>query len=174
MKTRLKLFVEKKYREIVKEIGKFRYRIFEKGETVPGDIYKNLSGIDTYNCAVVGTGDTISICSIELPEGEQFVIPKGEQVIVARLLRSDGSHGNPHYNADDQLIFPTMKGNIYRVPIKPWDTPDHIIPKDVNTTSIADAYKLPAEKSGPVDKYYERGAKLHVALSSVENIEKKE
>jgi len=162
MKKQLKLFLEEKYREIIRELGKFRYRIFNKGEKVPGNIFKNLSGINTYNCAVLGTGNTIGICSVQLPWGEQIVIPQGEQVIVARLFRSDGSHGNPHYNADDQLIFPATAGHIFRLARN--DAPDHYleIAKHTNIMSIADAYKLPTENTGPVDKYCERGATVPI------------
>jgi hypothetical protein len=159
-----KFFPEKKYREIIKELGVHRYCIYDKGETIPGDVFSKTLGIEEFNCVVAGTGGTDTIYTIRHPLERQVVIPSGEQVIVVRLLRADHKHGKPHYNADDQIIFPTVDGDILRLSRK--DAPDHYleIAKNANMLTIADAFKLPKDKSGDVEKYTERGAKLHVDL----------
>ena len=114
----------------------------------------------------------LSSCSVQIDSAQKLVIPKNEQVIVVRLLRFDDMHGSPHYNADDQIIFPTIDGDIVRLARK--DAPDHYIEiaEHTNISSIADAYKLPEFKFGSVDKYSEKGAKLQVELMPRKNKEK--
>lgn len=159
-----KLFPENKYKEIVKEVGVYQYCIYDKNESVPGGIFSGELNIQNYNCVVAGTGSTLSMYSVQIDHIQKIVIPKDEQVIVVRLLRFDDKHGSPHYNADDQIIFPTADGAIVRLARK--DAPDHYIEiaKHANISSIADAYKLPQNKYGSVDKYSEKGAKLQVEL----------
>lgn len=164
-----KLFPEKKYTEIVQEVGLYRYCIYNKDEKVPGGIFNKELSIQNYNCVVAGTGSTLSMYSVQIDPVQKIVIPKDEQVIVIRLLRFDNAHGEPHYNADDQIIFPTIDGDIVRLARK--DAPDHYIEitKHTNISNIADAYKLPHQKSGSVDKYSEKGAKLQVELVPYKN-----
>jgi hypothetical protein len=165
MSDKLKIFPEKGYKEILQEVGKFRYAIYDKGETVPGDVFRRTLAIEQYNCVVAGTGSTVSLCALSLPENKQVVIPQNSPVVVVRLLRKDDKHGVVHYNADDQIIFPTEEGNIFRLARK--DAPDHYlaIAAVSYTMPVADAFKLPLDKSGPIDKYSARGAKLHLNLS---------
>lgn len=159
-----KLFPERRYKEIIKEVGVYQYHIYDKDESVPGEIFQKELNIQNYNCIVAGTGSTLSMYSVQIDPVHKIVIPKNEQVIVVRLLRFDDRHGTPHYNADDQIIFPTVAGDIVRLARK--DAPDHYveIAQHTNISSIVDAYKLPDNKSGSVDKYTEKGAKLQVEL----------
>ncbi|MDD4893981.1 MAG: hypothetical protein PHW54_01535 [Candidatus Omnitrophica bacterium] len=159
-----KLFPENRYKEIVREVGIYQYCIYDKDESVPGGIFNKELNIQNYNCVVAGTGSTLSMYSVQIDPVQKIIIPKGEQVIVVRLLRLDDKHGSPHYNADDQIIFPTIDGNIVRLARK--DAPDHYIEiaKHTNISNIVDAYKLPEFKFGSVDKYSEKGAKLQVEL----------
>ena len=164
MTQKLKLFPEKKYDEILKEVGSFRYVIYEPGESIPGNIFSQSLEIENYNCVVAGTGDTLLPCLLALPTHKNIVIPQGSPVIVVRLLREDRSHGELHYNADDQIIFPTVEGNIFRLSRK--DAPDHYlqIAGTANILTIATAYSLPSDKCGPIGQYSERGARLYVDL----------
>lgn len=164
MSHQLKVFSEKSYTQIINEVGSFRYAIYNQGETVPGDIFSRVLGIEHYNCVVAGTGSTLSLCTLTLPYSKQVVIPQNSPVIVVRLLRADNTHNELHYNADDQIIFPTAEGHIFRLPRK--DAPDHYITiaGTANMLPIADAYQLPEQKSGPIAQYSARGAKLHIDL----------
>jgi len=164
----LKIFPEKQYREILDEVGSYRYAIYEQDELIPGNLFTKTLGIENYHCVVAGTGDTLSICTLILSNAKEIIIPQGSPVVVVRLLREDLSHGEPHYNADDQIIFPTVGGDIFRLPRK--DAPDHFfkIAGTANMLTIADAYHLPEEKSGPITQYSEKGARLHIDLFPVQ------
>jgi len=164
MLEKLKIFPEKGYKEILQEVGQFRYAIYGKDEAVPGGVFNRTLAIENYNCVVAGTGSTVSLCTLALPANRQVIIPQNSSVVVVRLLRQDEKRGVVHYNADDQIIFPTLEGHIFRLARK--DAPDHYltIATASNILTVADAYRLPAEKAGPIEKYSERGAKLHVDL----------
>ena len=164
MNPKIKMFPEDKYAQIINEVGSFRYAIYDQGEAVPGDIFSRISGIEHYNCVLAGTGSTISLCTLNLGHNKNVTIPQNSPVIVVRLLREDRTHGNLHYNADDQIIFPTTEGNIFRLPRK--DAPDHYlaIASSANMITLADAYSLPEEKTGPIAQYSEKGARLYVDL----------
>jgi len=160
-----KIFPEKGYKEILKEVGSFRYAIYDKDEPVPGRVFSRALAIEKYNCVVAGTGSTTSLCSLALSTEKQVVIPQHSPVVVVRLLREDKKSDVLHYNADDQIIFPTSEGNILRLTRK--DAPDHFL-KVANTAelgSIAKAYRLPEEKAGPIEKYSAKGARLYLDLS---------
>lgn len=165
MANKLDVFSEDSYKEILKEVGPFRYSIYDPGELVPGNIFSKALNLENYNCVVAGTGSTLAFCDLTLPNSKRIVIPKDSPVIVVRLLHEDTLHGTPHYNADDQIIFPTLQGNIFRLPRK--DAPDHYreIVGTTNLFSIATAYQLPSSKSGPISQYTENGARLHIELS---------
>lgn len=164
MNRTFKLFSEKNYNKIKQEIGSFRYYIYEEGENIPGNIFSRILTLQNYNCVVAGTGDTVESYTFVSNHQENIVIPKNEQIIVVRLLRFDNTHGDPHYNADDQIIFPIQDGRIFRISRR--DAPDHYlkITATANIKSVADAYKLPEAKYGPVDGYSERGADLYINL----------
>ena len=172
MPDNCKIFPEDGYKEILKEVGSFRYAIYDKHEIVPVEIFSRALSIESYSCVVAGTGSTVSLCSLTLPAGNQIVIPQHSPVVVVRLLREDKRHGVLHYNADDQIIFPTIEGNILRIARK--DAPDHFleIAGRAEIGSIAQAYRLPDEKSGPIEKYSAKGAKLHVDLSPLNDTKK--
>jgi hypothetical protein len=165
MSRKLKVFSEKNYTQIINEVGPFRYAIYDRGETVPGDIFSRVLAIEDYNCVVAGTGSTLSLCTLTLPYSKQVVIPKNSPVIVVRLLRADNARGEMHYNADDQIVFPTIEGDIFRLPRK--DAPDHYITiaGTANMLTLADAYQLPDQKSGPIAQYSAKGARLYVDLN---------
>lgn len=160
----LKPFPEKGYNEIIKEVGQFRYKIFEKDEAIPGEIFKETLNFDPYNCVIAGTGSTLALCSLDLGLSERYTIPKGVSVVICRLLRYDNSHGEPHYNADDQIIFPTSDGSIWRLPRK--TAPDHYvqIAETADMFTLGDAYHLPKEKSGEIGQYTAQGARLYIDL----------
>jgi len=170
------LFPESNYKEIIESIGSLRYCVFEPSEKMPGPIFSRPLEIQNYNCVVAGTACTVTDYNIEFigvnqPKRVEFVIPKNSEVIVVRLLRHDEEHGLPHYNADDQIIFPVETGDILRVARK--DAPDHYlkIAENSGMRNIADAYKLPEAKSGPIEKYSAKGATLQINLLS--NVKKK-
>jgi len=158
----VKQFPEKSYFEMVQEIGSYNYQIFDKQESVPGNFTKELK-IAKYNWVVAGTGATLSNYSF-IEHGIDFTIPKGEQLIITRLLREDSASGELHFNADDYLIFPTKSGNIFRM--KRNRAPDHFVQISnlAKIKTIADAYRLPKEKKGPIKNYFENGASLHIKL----------
>ena len=162
-------YPEDKYKKIIQSVGSLQYCIFNSGETMPVDIFSNQLQIENYNCVVAGTGCFTSDYRIELICAEQnkvqeLIIPEGDEVVVIRLLRYDKNHGEPHYNANDQIIFPTKSGKIVRLFRK--DAPDHYIKIAENSgiVNIADAYNLPEEKNGPVEKYNANGAKLQLEV----------
>lgn len=159
-----KVVDENDYKNIVQEIGSYQYHIYDQGELMPGSIFGKIVKLKNYNCVLAGTSVTATAYTIEGDYQDKITVPARAQIVVVRLLRYDTTHGEPHYNADDQLIFPAKSGDIYRFSRK--DAPDHYlgISGDAKILSIADAYKLPIDKSGPVVKYSERGAELHVDL----------
>lgn len=90
------------------------------------------------------------------------MIPKGSQIFVGRFLKYDTGHGEYHYNAYDQIIFPTKEGNIFSFSRN--DAPDHYLKlsETGGVLNIAEAYKLPVNRSGTIEEYNERGASIHV------------
>jgi hypothetical protein len=171
--NKLEIFPEEDYKKIIAEVGAYRYRIYNKEEKLPCGILGRIKNVESYNYVIAGTGATISNYTLNLNTQSKLVIPKDEQVIVVRLLRYDNGHGNPHFNADDQIIIPTKKGDFFRVPRK--DTADHYIgiAKGANMLNIAEAYKLPLNKEGPINAYHEKGASLHIELLPCDlNLEK--
>jgi len=169
----LKCFPEKQYAEILKEVGAYQYHRYDKGEVLPGGMFKELPRFQDYNFAITGTGATIADYSFTYADRytdyPAITIPKGSQLFVVRFLRYDDRHGDPHYNADDQLIFPTLEGNILRMPRKSHQ--DHFIEiaKGTEISTVAEAYKLPKEKHGPINKYFEDGASLPIEIFSIED-----
>jgi len=167
-RLKIKRFDEKKYKEIVSEVGLSRYQIYMKGEQLPGSLFDRINYVQNFSHVVAGTGSTIGDFLITPIQQSGLVIPKDSQVAVVRFLRQDDSHGELHYNADDIAIFPDKKGDIYCFHRK--DSPDHFISISENThiTSVADAYKLPLEPSGTIEQYKENGASLHIEVEELE------
>ena len=160
---KIERFSEKDYTEIINEVGSFRYSIFDQGESLPGNVLPKALPVHSYTPVLVGTGSTTSIYTFSEAQGH-FIVPKGSCVIVQRLLRFDDTHGTPHFNADDFVIFPTQEGNIFRM--KKDKAEDHFIKitNSAHLNSIAAAYHLPQEKSGPVEEYKKNGASLPIKI----------
>lgn len=173
MSSILRPFPEKDYNRIIREVGIRRYCIYEENEKLPTDTFSRIMEIEQYNCVIAGTGCSAESYTFKSPMEGKIIVPKGEEIIVFRLLRYDNSHGDPHYNANDQLIFPTKKGNIFRLSRN--DAPDHFlkITDKANMLSVAEAYKLPEHKHGPIEKYSEKGAKLYIELEPLSEKEDK-
>ena len=91
-----------------------------------------------------------------------IIVPKGHDIMVVRLLRHCEHDGTPHFNADDQIIFPANNGNIYRLSRN--YAPDHYITLTTNAgiQDVASAYNLPEDKYGPINHYSHKGASLQV------------
>lgn len=164
----LRKFPEKNFKEIIEEVGPYNYCRYDKGEHIPGKIFKHKLDFLQFNCLVAGTGCTASDYTISfnnvLSENAEpeIIIPGGSPIMIARLFRYDNGHGEPHYNANDQLFFPSKSGEIFRMVRN--DAPDHFIniANNSNINSIAEAFNLPEEKSGPVEQYSTKGAKLPI------------
>lgn len=163
-KFKIKKFDEKKYKAILKEVDLGHYQLFLQGEKLPGDLFSKINHISNYSHVIAGTGVTNHQFAITSVNFSEIVIPKASQVSVVRFLRYDNSHGEPHYNVDDTIIFPDIKGDIYSFHRK--DAPDHFIAisGDSHIISIADAYKLSSEKAGTIEQYKEKGASLHIEV----------
>lgn len=167
-----KLFPENNFTKLMSEIGEYRYRIFEEFESLPNALFQNKLHIENYNCVCASTAATASDYNIVLktPSGDKNIsnlfVPQGSPIIVVRLLRYCEHDGKPHYNADDQIIFPTLEGLIYRLSRK--NTPDHYIALSeiAGQKDIANAYRLPSEKFGLAKDYKANGAELHVELAT--------
>jgi hypothetical protein len=161
-KIKLKPFPEKHYSEIISEIGQFRYGLFSPDEALPGNIFSKVNGLEDCRYVLAGTGATVSDFVISAIEGNNLIIPKGSQVFVGRFLKYDASHGQPHFNAYDQIVFPTKGGNIFSFARN--DAPDHFleISELSHTRTLSEAYKLPRNKSGTIEEYKNSGASIYV------------
>jgi hypothetical protein len=142
---------------------------------VPDEIFKKQLNIPQYNFVVACSGTTTADYHISLvtkgglQEIGGIVIPKGHDITVVRLLRHCEHDGTPHFNADDQIIFPAADGNVYRLSRK--DAPDHYIALSANVgiQDVASAFNLPDEKYGPINEYSHKGASLHVELNPLKS-----
>lgn len=174
--SRIKSYPESSYTKILTEVNPYYYRIYDKNDPVPDEIFKRQLNITQYNFVVACSGTTTSDYHIALATtdglkevGGGIVIPKGCDITVIRLLRHCEHDGTPHFNADDQIIFPAVNGNVYRLNRK--DAPDHYIALSGNAgiQDIASAYNLPDDKHGPIKQYSYKGASLHVKLSPLKD-----
>jgi hypothetical protein len=159
---KVKLYSEKNYNSILRELQPASYKICESTEPLIQTISPGLNNYPYPLLTVVmGTGSTL-----EAPLYYQgYIIPAGEEIIVQRVLRHCVHNGTPHLNADDNIIFPVQNGNILRVSRK--DAPDHYmqIAKLGGLEDVAFAYHLPTEKMGPVNKYCENGATVPIEIN---------
>ena len=164
-----KLWNEKKYNKILNEVGEGRYQILYPDDSFISDIFTNLPGSlqDRFTCACITTSATTAIATVDY-KCEGFIIPKGSHVINWRTFRYCEHDRNPHFNADDNIICPDDKGNIWKVSRD--DSPDHYI--SIATWAglqhIADAYYLPTEPNGPYLQYIENGATVPIKFIRVE------
>jgi hypothetical protein len=178
IKFPLKEVSEKSFKEIVAEIGPYNYCCYEKGDSIPGQIYKQIPSFLQFNCVVAGTGCTIADYNVTFKsvfkEAEQpeVIVPAGSPIMIVRGFRFDDTHAEPHYNVDDQLFFPVKSGEIYRMSRD--DAEDHFIRLTENSSikTIAEAYNLPEKKSGPTAEYSVKGAKLPIVVNPLEDKEK--
>lgn len=172
---KLEIFPDTAYANLVKMIGPYRYNIYNPSETLPNEVFKNELNISQYKCVFACVGATQADYNISLERIggsetiQNVIVPKDREIIAVRLLRKCNHDGTPHYNADDQIIFPTNKGDVYRISRR--NAPDHYIPltKNAGISSIADAYNLPDLQNGPIDHYDYNGASLHFDLKPKEN-----
>ena len=172
---RIKLYPALSYDKLISEIGPYHYQIFEKNDLLPDEVFKNQLSIPQYNCVLACSGTTTADYNISLATNDGYqqisniIVPKGHEIMVVRLLRHCEHDGTPHFNADDQVIFPATNGNIYRLSRN--DSPDHYITLAGNAgiQDIASAYNLPNDKYGPIDRYSHKGANLHVNINPLKD-----
>lgn len=170
--TKFKIYPESDFTRLVDDIGISHYKIFEKDELLPGGVFRSNFNFQDYNCVFSSTAATASDYNIVLKTagGENKInnlfVPQGAPIVVVRLLRYCEHDGIPHYNADDQIIFPTLEGAIYRFSRK--NAPDHYIAlsQTASLQHIADAYRLPDQKYGMAKDYRAKGAELHVEFDT--------
>jgi hypothetical protein len=162
MKIKFNLVPEKNYNEILSEVGAFRYEMFSRDERMPGDLFSRIRGVEDCRHVLVGTGATISNYVFSEIKDKDLVVPKGSQIFVGRFLKYDDSHGLPHYNAYDQIVFPTKGGNIFSFSRN--EAPDHLIEiaKLGSVHSLAEAYNLPQNKRGTIEEYKANGASIYI------------
>ena len=168
-----KLFPEKNYDAIMQWIGTGQYQIVDQYKHLPEGIFAKQPAWDTSNFVLAASGSTTCDYSFSYTyktrqgvqkDTQHIVVPSNSEIIIVRFLRYDKTHGSPHYNADDQIIFPTKKGDIFHMSRN--DAPDHYLSIVANSTvvDIAGAYKLPELSNGPINAYTEKGASLPIEL----------
>ncbi len=173
--SRIKLYPEPSYNKLISDIGPYHYQIFEENDPLPDEVFRNQLSIPQYNCILACSGTTTADYNISLATNDGYqqisniIVPKGHEIMVVRLLRHCEHDGTPHFNADDQVIFPATNGNIYRLSRN--DSPDHYITLAGNAgiQDIASAYNLPNDKYGPIDRYSHKGANLHVNINPLKD-----
>ena len=136
--------------------------MFSPDEALPGNIFSKVNGLEDCRYVLAGTGATISNFVFSEIKESSLVIPKGSQVVIGRFLKYDDSHGEPHFNAYDQIIFPTQGGNIFSFARN--DAPDHFIKitELSSTRTLSEAYKLPKNKIGTIEEYKNSGASIYI------------
>jgi len=175
-KVRPKPFDEKNYDAIMQWIGKGQYQIIDQHKYLPEGILPEQFAWDPSNFVLAASGATTCDYSFSYiyktrqgiqKDTQNIVVPSNSEIIIVRLLRYDKTHGPRHYNADDQIIFPTKQGDIFRMSRN--DAPDHYLSIVANSTvaDIAGAYKLPELNNGPINTYTEKGASLPIELFRV-------
>jgi len=168
-----KLFPEKNYDAIMQWIGTGQYQIVDQYKHLPEGIFAKQPAWDTSNFVLAASGSTTCDYSFSYTyktrqgvqkDPQNIVVPSNSEIIIVRFLRYDKTHGSPHYNADDQIIFPTKQGDIFRMSRN--DAPDHYFSIVANSTvaDIAGTYKLPELNNGPINAYTEKGASLPIEL----------
>jgi len=163
---RPKPFEPEKYKNILKEVGEYRYKHFESGDPFLEVILDNppleLESVIAATSAAPTPGY----------EYEHVPVAAGKQFVLLRLLRRCAHNGTEHYNADDQIIFPDESGNYWRDTRK--DSSDHynrIIDESGEIRNVAEAYGLPREKEGAVENYIPDNASLRFRIDCPERKE---
>ena len=163
---------EQDYLRVLAEVGSWQYRVWNQDDVAPELVHFRQPEADQFSRVVAATGATAHdyhfSCMRQDASGqhvaETIVIPRGEQIAVVRFLCLHEGDGDPHFNAYDQIVFPTRRGDVFRMSRR--DAPDHYISIADNsrTTSVADAYMLPHNNMGPVQDYGSRGASLQIRI----------
>lgn len=169
---KIKPFPKSNFSKLINDIGESRYRIFEESELLPDGVFRSNFNFGNYNCVFASTTATASDYNLVLKTAgaddkiNNLFIPQGNPIIVVRLLRYCEHDGIPHYNADDQIIFPTREGLTYRLSRK--NTPDHYIALSeiAGQKDIVNAYRLPNQKYGMAKDYKANGAELYVEFDT--------
>lgn len=163
----LKIVDEKIYTSVLNEVGKSKYQVFGKDESLPGDISRDYLMTTDFTSVVACSGSLTVDFKLGLHSQNglsvvDVVIPQNSQVVLFRTLRYCEHDGNPHYNSDDVIFFPDSRGNIIRLYRK--DAPDHYygLSNASGIVTIADAYHLPNNSNGPISLYSENGASLYI------------
>ncbi len=167
-----KIWSEEKYTKILSEVGEGNYQIFEPKDPFIPYLYQELPKQFPYRFMGVclATSATIATATVDFV-CEDISIAKGSHVIDWRTFRYCEHDGYPHLNADDNIIFPDKKGNIWKISRN--DAPDHYI--SIATWAglnyIAEAYHLPQEKQGPYSKYVANGATVPIRIECREKFD---
>ena len=172
-KVRPKVFSEKNYYNIMQWVGKGQYQIADHYKDLPQGVFSKQPDWNTANYVLAASGTTTCDYSFSYTyktkqgvqkDTQKIFVPKNSEIIIVRFLRYDETHGDPHYNADDQMFFPTKRGDIFRMSRN--DAPDHYCSIVANSTvyDIAGAYKLPYRNNGPIATYTEKGASLPIEI----------
>ncbi|MCK9615280.1 MAG: hypothetical protein M0R48_07250 [Candidatus Omnitrophica bacterium] len=165
-----KLWDEKKYTDILKEVGEGRYKIFNPDD--PFISYLSPGLFDKYeykfNCVCLATSTTIATATVDY-KCEGFLIPKHSQVVLWRNFRYCTHDGSPHLNADDNIIFPDQSGDVWKV--SKTDAYDHYvaIASWAGLQTITSVYHLPDQPCGLYPQYIEKGANVPVKFVKVES-----
>jgi len=111
----------------------------------------------------MASGTSIATVNVDFA-CEGITISKGSQIVAWRTLRYCEHDETPHLNADDNIIFPDQKGNIWKIARS--DSPDHYIKiaEYAGIQHIAEAYHLPIDKYGSCSKYVENGASMPIKI----------
>jgi len=158
-----RIWDEKKYNISLNEVGKDSYRLFHPDDDLIPILFNDFP--ETYGSRFMGVGlsSGTSIATVDFA-CEGITISKGSQIVAWRTFRYCEHDGIPHLNADDNIIFPDQKGNIWKLARN--DSPDHYIEiaEYAGIQHIADAYHLPINPYGPCCKYVENGASMPIRI----------
>jgi hypothetical protein len=163
---------EDDYTKMLNGVGSGCYHLYDDTKDLPFPFLNYRISQDPLTSVVAASGTTAHDYAFEYKSyradggysTEDFVVPHNSDIIVVRFLGFDDTHGDPHYNADDQVFFPVKSGNILRMSRQ--DAQDHYIPivGDSTVWDVATAYHLPLEDYGPVQNYTANGASFPIQL----------
>jgi hypothetical protein len=151
---------EKVYKGILEEVGVGGRYLYVPSE----NSFTSVIGLDSLKVPFIavccGTGSTLQMDLVY----KDFIIPRGSEVVVNRVLRSCHHDGSNHANADDYMYFPSSQGNIIRISRR--DAPDHMLPiaKAVGLEVLMLAYHLPEKEAGPISDYVASGALMPIRI----------
>jgi len=164
VKKKMSLFDENDYRTLLDEYGSSAYTVIDNiCELNPCTITRIPEDQD-WKIAVICSGIIFEDKIIgfqrkdSIDKDETHIVPANSQIILVRYFRECNHDGTPHFNVDDQLIYPCKDGKIYRFARR--DSPDHYIELigASSLTSIGSVYSLPIQKHGEIADYKANGA----------------